>query len=276
MFIFFGFLDWRYCSDPVLYFLAVGWNNRNEHLLPGKTQGKPICSPTSSHGPKTMLLEINRENLHLPFKSQTAKSGLREVQPRAKTYEAQRGFCTMVLSASFSVYNAALVGLWAWECRVRNFSWKHPWSPVFVSGFCWINSAALPREGWPWEQCPGGRRGVARSSSTQVCVFLLRLSAFHTSAALLQQGRTPRRAWGWEGKEGRPGSSSRGTLCQTLASLSFRAHPCSSDFCPCCSPAPSRSPWDLLALSWEFSPSVCFPRLPICFPELDCLLQKLS
>lgn len=58
----------------------------------------------------------------------------------------------------------------------------------------------------------------------------------------------PWHVWDWEGKEERQGSSSRGALCQTLVSTSFEAHLCGSDFCPCCSPALSRFPWDLLSL----------------------------
>lgn len=76
----------------------------------------------------------------------------------------------------------------------------------------------------------------------------------------------PWHAWDWEGKEERQGSSSRGALCQTLASTSFEAHLCGSDFCPCCSPALSHSPWDLLSL---LGPALSFGNPPLQSASLD-------
>lgn len=86
-----------------------------------------------------MLLAINKENLHLPLKSQMAKSGLREVQPGARSYKAQRGFCrrgATVLSASFSVCNAALVGLWSLGMQGEKLLLKAPLKPCFCE---WIS-----------------------------------------------------------------------------------------------------------------------------------------
>lgn len=114
---------------------------------------------------------------------------------------------------------------------------RTPEAPFRVcGGFSWINSGTLPTERGLREQCHGGRRGVPRSSNTQVCVFLLRLSAFHTSAALLHKGRKPpdmlvagklkRRSWEAAAEE----------LCAKCPPSPNRAwadHLDSSGFCPC-------------------------------------------
>lgn len=87
-----------------------------------------------------------------------------------------------------------------------------------------------------WEQCPGGRCGVARSSNRQVCVFLLCLSPFHTSAVLLHKGRkTPdilvagklkRRSWEAASRE-------HHAKCPLSPNWALADHLYSSSFCPC-------------------------------------------
>lgn len=137
--------------------------------------------------------------------------------------EGERWRGGTALSASFSVCNAAQqVAKDSWQglriClgkQEEKQATKVPPEAPFHScgGFSRINSGTLPTQRGLWEQCPGRRHGVARSGNTQVCVFLQRLSAFHTSAALLHKGRkTPEVLVA--GKREKLGSGSRGALCQ--------------------------------------------------------------